>query len=556
MKIQTSSHGAPRTPSSPGEDAWRVQQREGCLVAALADGMGSARLGGEAARRAVEMITDYLVGRPQGWSARRALIEFAARINRVLYMESQVQHGTPELMCTLSVVAIEGGMLYGLNVGDSPVFLRRRDSLVRLSEDHIVAEPGMEHVLTRALGASVDLEPHLFETSVDAGDIVLLCSDGVSRVLDDRILAGLLARRATARTLVAAAQDAVREHPERADDASAVVLEVIESGRHGGGFERLVEVAPALRPGDRVDDLTLVRPLQDGARIWEARRPDGSRVVAKFPSLDAAGDGARRDAFAHEAWQAARLESDDFVRGAIPTAGSLRYYTMEFVDAPTLREVLRDKPLAVEEAVALGAFLLRCGQALLEHDIVHGDIKPENILVLRAGDGAAARGGQGTRFKLLDLGSAAEVFSVTTRAGTPSYLAPERFRGAAAGERTELYAIGVTLYETLTRLYPYGEVERFQTPRFEHPPRRPTTLNPAVPPWLEAIVLRALSPDPARRYQAYSEMAFDLAHPAQVAPFYRKDAPLLERNPLLFYKALCLVLLLGNIALLIALTRR
>jgi len=548
MKIQTSTHGVPRTPEVASDDAWRIQQRDGCIVAALADGMGSARLGGEAARRAVEMITDYLVGRPHGWTARRALIEFAARINRVLYMESQVQHGAPELMCTLSVVAIEAGVLYGLNVGDSPVFLRRRDSLVRLSEDHIVAEPGMEHVLTRALGASADLEPHVFETSVDAGDIILLCSDGVSRVLDERILDGLLARRATARTFVAAAQEATDGHPERADDASAVVLEVVERGWSSGQAERVVEVPAALHAGDTVDELTLVRPLQDGARIWEARRPDGTRVAAKFPPLEARDDATRRDAFAHEAWQAARLESDDFVRGSIPPAGSLRYYTMEFVDAPTLRDVLRTRPLVVEEAVALGAFLLRCGQTLLEYDIVHGDIKPENILVVRDGDGP--------RFKLLDLGSAAEVFSVTTRAGTPSYLAPERFRGAAAGERTELFAIGVTLYEALTRAYPFGEVERFQTPRFENSPRRPCALNPAIPPWLEAILLRALSTEPALRYQAFSEMAFDLAHPAQVEPFYRKDAPLLERNPLLFYKLLCVVLLLGNIALIIALTRR
>ena len=103
--------------------------------------------------------------------------------------------------------------------------------------------------------------------------------------------------------------------------------------------------------------------------------------------------------------------------------------------------------LAVEDACELAQFLLRTGQFLVRHDLAHGDIKPENILVLR--DAADA-----TQFRLLDLGSAAELFSVTSRAGTASYLAPERFRGGALSERTEIFAIGVTLYEALTGTYP------------------------------------------------------------------------------------------------------
>ena len=120
-------------------------------------------------------------------------------------------------------------------------------------------------------------------------------------------------------------------------------------------------------------------------------------------------------------------------------------------------------------------------------------------------------------------------------------------RRIAIAERTEIFAIGVTLYQALSGNYPYGEVERFQTPRFDAPPRRLTRLNAAVPPWLDSIILRALDPEPERRYQHFSEMAYDLAHPERVAPHHRKDAPLLERNPLLFYKVLCVVLLLANL---------
>jgi serine/threonine protein kinase len=215
---------------------------------------------------------------------------------------------------------------------------------------------------------------------------------------------------------------------------------------------------------------------------------------------------------------------------------------MDYVEAPTLRADLSDAPLRVEDAVELARFLLRASQHLLSRDHAHGDIKPDNILVLRDGENI--------RFLLIDLGSAAEVFSVTTRAGTPSYLAPERFQNAPLSERTELFAIGVTLYEALARAYPYGEVERFQTPRFDTPPKRLTRLNAAVPPWLESVVLRALAPAAADRYQNFSEMAFDLDHPAEVRPFYGRDTPLLDRDPVTFYKLLCLLLFLSNLALL------
>ena len=167
--------------------------------------------------------------------------------------------------------------------------------------------------------------------------------------------------------------------------------------------------------------------------------------------------------------------------------------------------------------------------------MAHGDIKPENLLCV--GDYAKLS------FKLLDLGTAAPPFSVSSRAGTASYLAPERFHSAPVSECTELFAIGVTLYQALTRQLPYGHIERFQTPHFS-PAKRVSALNPNVPPWLDAIVAKAIALDAKRRYQSFSELAFDLKHPQQVQPFFAERAPLLERNPLGFYKTGFFILLL------------
>ena len=547
MNVLLSGHAVARTTGKPCDDAWAVRERPGTVVAALADGIGSSREGGTAARRAVEMLTDYALARPRAWSPRRALAEFSAQINRHLHSESLHRHGQPELTCTLCAVLVEGGRLYGCNVGDSPVFHWRRGRLQQLSESHSRAEPELGHVLTRALGLDAGVEPHFFETDAADGDLVLLCSDGVSNALPPDRLAELLARRATARTVVSTACSLMDDRPELRDDASAVVVEVVEAGGPAAAARQRLEVVTVLRPGEPIDEYKLVRPLIKEGRVWLAEDRQGTRVVLKFPPLEAADTEMVRDAFVREAWNASRLSSPDLVKAWTPDSPTLRYYAMDFIDAPTLRTVLRSAPLAVEEARELGQFLLRVGQFLLRHDLVHGDIKPENILVARAAGG--------TTFRLLDLGTAAELFSVTSRAGTPSYLAPERFQGAAVSEQTEVFAIAVTLYEALARTYPFGEVERFQTPRFDASPRRLSRINAAIPGWFESVVHRGLEPDPARRYQNFSEMSFDLANPDKVTAHHRREASLLERNPLLFYKLLSAALLALNVWLLWRMSR-
>ena len=147
---------------------------------------------------------------------------------------------------------------------------------------------------------------------------------------------------------------------------------------------------------------------------------------------------------------------------------------------------------------------------------------------------------------VLDFGSVAPLFAPPSRAGTPSYIAPERFKSAPHSERTEIYGIGVTLFEAATRAYSYGEIERLQNPRFTSS-RRPGKLNSALPDWLEAVLLRSVAAEPTERYQNYSQLTFDLEHPDKVEPFFAPNTPLLERNPLLVWKILAAILAALNL---------
>ncbi|MEA3186455.1 MAG: hypothetical protein QOD99_285 [Chthoniobacter sp.] len=529
----------PRSSQAPSHDAFAVQSRDETVIAVLADGAGASREAGEASQKIVQSLMANYRARPSTWPPQKALAEFTRLINHTLYHDSLARFGAPELISTLSVAVIEGDKLYGLNVGDSRVYLARGGALSQLSRDHVANGNEYRHVLNRAIGLASEVEPHCFEMSLADGDVALLCSDGVSNVLDDETLKTRLGRGCAARALVTNAHNLANS--ETRDDMSAIVLEVAETGKLKAVSELPLEIPTSLNRGEVFDGFTLAKPFQHSDCVWLATR-NGQRFTLKFAPAEARDNEAVLHQFVKETWNATRLDADFFVKAFVPENATTRCYAMEFIEAPSLKTLLGSRRLSVDETIALGKFLLNAAQYLLQFDLVHGDIKPENILVLSGYDSV--------HFKLVDFGSATEVFSTTTRAGTASYLAPERFHEAPISERTEVFAIGVTLFEAATNAFPYGEIERFQTPHF-HAPKRPAVLNPNVPPWLEALLLRSVSADPQRRHQNYSELLFDLEHPEKVEPFHHRDATWIERNPILFYKTGFYLLLALTLGLLI-----
>ena len=532
MGLRVTSASVPGAGRARSDDAYAHSEFDRILVVALADGVGSARAGGEAAVSATRRLVENFAVRPASWTVDHALQEFTVQINRQLCEEAVHRYGAEgALACTLAAVALAGDMMWGVNLGDTEVLLLRGGELRLLSERHALTGPDQSHVLTRGLGLEAAVTPHLFSWRVAAGDRVLLCTDGVTRPLARERLADLLGRHADASAIIRTIEDP-------ADDATALVIDITAPAAPVQPAAALLVPGP-LSAGQEFAGCTLLSPLDPDERVWLARRlGDGEKRVLKFAPLDARHDERLRALFSQEISQAGRLRSPFFPAGEVPPGDPVSCYSLEYIAAPTLRECLADHPLSTEEVIALGRFLAAAAQFLLRHDVVHGDVKPENILVRRRGIPA--------EFTLLDFGSIAPLFAPPSRAGTASYLAPERFQGAPHSERTEIYGIGVTLFEAATRAFPYGEIERFQNPRFTAP-RRPARLNSALPDWLEAVLLRCVAAEPERRYQNYSQVTFDLEHPAKVEPFFAPNTPLLERDPLLAWKLLVVLLAALNL---------
>ena len=532
--IQHSGFSLAKKKELTGDDFYDVKTIGDITIAIVCDGVGSADEGAEAAKR----VTSYLINnfkiRPKTWSIEKSIISFIKSINSILYEESMINYERPELVTTLTIVVLEGNRLYGANVGDSRVYLLRDKVLNQLSHDHAMEESGFENVLTQAIGIEKDVEPFYFENIIQKDDVILLCSDGLYNIMSENRLETGLSLGAT--SLVKKASKLMDDNLP--DDTTAVVLKVLQTNDMHILKSQELDIPQKLTKNQVVDGYKLEKALIQNNRTWLCSKEEKQYVI-KFAPLTSKEDERILDLFVKEAWNAKRLTTELFPNAVVPEKRTARYYIMQYIEGINLHDYSLSKHMSVDDAVKLADTLIKMSQYLLSHDLVHGDIKPHNIMISQDEN-------QNIQYKIIDFGSITEIFSTDTKAGTASFLSPQRFQSEAISESSEIFAIGVTLYLTLTNKYPYGEIEPFQTPSFKQA-KKPSFYNNKIPQWLDSIILRAIDIDRNTRYQHYSEMDFELNHPDKVKPFYSKDATLMERSPVLFYRIAFTFMFITNI---------
>ncbi len=299
----------------------------------------------------------------------------------------------------------------------------------------------------------------------------------------------------------------------------------------------------ALRPGDVVDGFELLERLHQGgmATLWRVRRApggasgacghehepdadatgsgppaDGAPLLMKVPRLRDIDDPAAIVGFEVEQMILPRLSGPHVPR--FVAAGGLEahpYLVMERIEGDALRPRLDHAPLPAHEVAAIGVRVAQAIHALHLQGVIHHDVKPSNVLFRATGEAVLVDFGLARHDQLPDL--LAEEFRLPM--GTGPYISPEQVLGIRNDPRSDLYALGVMLYHFATGVRPFG----FPTTvgglkrRLWRDPVPPRALRADVPPWLQEVVLHCLETDPARRYQSAAQVAFDLAHPAQVA---------------------------------------
>jgi eukaryotic-like serine/threonine-protein kinase len=259
------------------------------------------------------------------------------------------------------------------------------------------------------------------------------------------------------------------------------------------------------------------------AEVYRARDIRLDRIVAvKTLREDLARDQTFQARFRREAQSAASLNHPSIVAvydtGEDNTGGShIPYIVMEYVDGRTLRDLLReDRRLLPERALEITDGVLRALDYSHRNGIVHRDIKPGNVMLTRGG-----------QVKVMDFGIARAVSdaqaTMTQTAqviGTAQYLSPEQARGERVDARSDLYSTGCLLYELLTGRPPFlgDSPVAIAYQHVRENPVPPSRVDPEVPQWADAIVLRAMAKDPRDRYQSAAEMRQDIQRALQGVP--------------------------------------
>ncbi|GGC16425.1 serine/threonine protein kinase [Oxalicibacterium flavum] len=529
------------------------------FIAAVADGVSGNDGGREASEYTIRGLLGDYYATSDTWPVTQSLDRVIKAINSWVQQQGSIRAELAGMATTLTTLVLRGHFYYFAHVGDTRLYLLRDGRLAVLTTDHVWDRPEMQHVLTRAIGLDTRIAIDHGMGELQEGDVFLLASDGVWDVLSRHVLTEhLLAMQpgADAQAAAEALLDAALAAGTR-DNLSALVVRVQAlpemNLRDALSGSQQLPLPPKLKPGQTIDGYTVEEQIHASAATLLYRvREDGSgrQLVLKTLHPDKAEDAHERSAFAHEEWLARRVVGRFFPQVISPAQKSRLYYLTTWHEGSTLQQQLDvGKHFTIPEVLGCGIRLVRALGALHRRSIVHRDIKPANIHL-----------GSDGELRILDLGVAqsgleAEDEVRAPRAGTPSFLAPEQFDDAPASPATDLYAAGVTLYLLLTRRYPYGEIEPFQTPRFGSPVM-PSRHRPDLPMWLENVLLKAIAADPAERFETAEEFLLALERGA-AQPLARPAAkPLAERDPTALWRALALISVVANLLLLYLLVVR
>jgi len=280
-----------------------------------------------------------------------------------------------------------------------------------------------------------------------------------------------------------------------------------------------------LHPGDKLDNYEIERLVARSgmASIYRAKDTrSGIPVALKIPHPEAEADPLLFDRFRREEEIGKKLDHPSVMKVYGDEDKHRIYMVLEWVDGRLLRQILiEQKKLPVERAVRLTLSTLDALEYIHSHGVVHRDLKPENIMV-----------DPEDHIKLIDFGIAGAsgtrrlTFAKLTQAmGTPDYISPEQVKSKRGDARSDIYAMGVMLYEMLTGDVPFHGPNPFaiMNDRLLNNPVPPRELNPEISPQLQEIIYRALERNPANRYSSAKEFARDLQHQEEVGVAERPE---------------------------------
>ncbi len=525
----------------------------------LADGVSSSADAKQASQACVTGFLEDYYSTPDSWSVKKSGGKVLASINTWLYSQSnQFRDASRGLVSTFSGLIIKSTTAHLFHVGDSRIYMLRDQTLEQLTNDHRLKIPGSEEYLSRAMGIDYRLDIDYKTVPVDVGDQFFIATDGVHDFLSDKRIAQILAEQGADPEKACQAVVVAALQAGSTDNISClfVRIESLPAQDPEEVFAQLTELPfpPELYEGVILDGYRIVRELHASStsQLYLAVDTDTQeKVVIKTPSVNFEDDPAYIERFQLEEWVGRRINSPHVIR-TIEQQRPRRflYYVMEYIEGKTLEQWIEDQAeldlTLIRNITSQAISGLRAFHRL---DMLHQDIKPGNIMISK--DGVV---------KIVDFGSTkiagiADIATPIERKellGTKDYTAPEYLLGQPGTPQSDLFSLACVVYKMITGHHPYGpKFPRCTTQkafrRLRYIPISRYTNQ--VPHWVDQAIRQAVQIDPARRYAHMSEFEHDLRKPN---PAFLKEnqAPLLERNPLLFWQSLSGLLAIINLILL------
>lgn len=524
------------------------------VAIALADGISSSDVSQVASQTAVTgFLADYFCT-SETWSVKKSAQRVLYATNSWLHAQtrqSQYRYDKDRgYVCTFSALIIKSTTAYLFHVGDTRIYRLRGNTLEQLTEDHRFWVSREKSYLGRALGVNQQLEIDYQSLPVELGDIFVLATDGVYEHASSQFIVQTINEHQ--HDLDIAARKAVDEaYAQGSKDNLTIQIARIESLPSQDAneiYQHLTELPfpPALDARMEFDGYRIIRQIHASSRSHAYLAVDAStnyQVVIKTPSIDLRGDSTYLERFLMEEWIARRINNAHVLKPCTQTRKrNYQYSVMEFIEGQTLAQWMRDNPQPELKTVrGIVGQIAKGLQAFHRMEMLHQDLRPENIMIDNTGT-----------VKIIDFGSTqvagvlemSELAEPTSILGTEQYSAPEYFLGENGTSRSDIFSLGVITYQMLTGRLPYGtQVPKSRTKAAQRKLRYSSAQNEQrpIPAWVDEAIAKAVHPDPFKRYEELSEFVYDLHHPNQT--FLRKTrAPLMERNPVVFWKTVAFLL--------------
>jgi serine/threonine-protein kinase len=525
---------------------WQPDSEEDRLlhgsIAAVADGVGGLSAGEIASRIAIDIALNTFKTAGRDLKPTKILDQIFREANLDIY-NFGLEAGQPRMATTLSACIFREKELSVGHVGDTRIYLVRRDQIKPLTSDHTYVEmqvklgliskedamsSELRSVLTRTLGQNPIVQVDFAKATLSNRDSIVLCSDGLHCSLMDHEIADAVQRmppKDACDYLISTAEnrgaeDNISVQIVRVDEVrSTAFFRGVRSDYKNPKNETLASVSTDIEVGQLLDDrfeISEVIHRSAMSTIFKAiDRQTGATVALKVPLLNLEADPAFYSRFEREE-EIGKMLNHPGILKIIPVEQKSRpYIVMEYVNGQTLDRLMqRIGLLPIPDTLKIASRICDALHYMHEQGVIHRDLKPSNVMVCDDGT-----------LRIMDFGIAKNEamrritfggFSPTM--GTPDYMAPEQIKGKRGDQRTDIYSLGAIIYEMVTGQVPFQgpNVYAVMNARLVGDPEPPRKLNPELSPQIEEIILHAMERDPVKRYPSAAAMKADLDQPEAV----------------------------------------